>query len=72
MDGKWTVDNSEYEYRLEITGRLGEDAKNTTFIVLSNKKQVQFSDTWPAFGFGSDTSAYFDPDEAVIVGYRII
>lgn len=71
LDGKWTVDNTEYEYRLEITGRLGEDAKNTTFIVLSNKKQIRFSDTWPAFGFGSDTSAYFDPDEAVIVGYRI-
>ena len=71
LDGKWTVDNSEYEYRLEITGRLGEDAKNTTFIVLSNKKQIRFSDTWPAFGFGSDTSDYFDPDEAVIVGYRI-
>ena len=50
---------------------MGGAAKNTTFIVLSNEKRIRFSDTWPAFGYGSDTSAYFDPDEAVIVGYRI-
>lgn len=71
LDGKWTADNREYEYRLQITGRMGGAAKNTTFIVLSNKRNIRFSDTWPAFGYGSDTSAYFDPDEAVIVGYRI-
>lgn len=71
LDGKWTADNREYEYRLQITGRMGGAAKNTTFIVLSNKRNIRFSETWPAFGYGSDTSAYFDPDEAVIVGYRI-
>ena len=70
-DGLWVVGDSAYMYRLEITGRMNNAAKDTTYIVLSNRKHISFEQTWRASGLSSDLDDYFDPTEAVIVGYKL-
>ncbi len=69
-DGKWHSEGYEYAYRLEVTGRMNNAAKNTTYIVLSNSKDITFDQTWLAAGFSSNSEDYFDPKDAIIVGYR--
>ena len=69
-DGLWVWNGLGYDYRLEITGRMKNAAKNTTFIVLSNRKNITFDEVWPASGFSSNSEDYFKQEEAVIVGYR--
>ena len=70
-DGKWTVADTTYAYRLEITGRTEGAAKNTAFLVLSNTPDITFEEALMASPLGSDTNAYFDPKEAVIVGCKL-
>ena len=69
-DGTWTTGDNEYKYRLEITGKMSNATKNTTFIVLSNSKDITFDQCWRAFGFSSQSEDYFKSDYAVIVGSR--
>lgn len=68
-DGTWACEGYTYKYRLEITGRLNNAAKSTTYIVLSNRKDITFDETWKASGLSSNTSDYFDLTDAVIVGH---
>ena len=35
-DGTWKTDDYTYQYRLEITGRMNNAEKDSTFIFLSN------------------------------------
>ena len=70
-DGTWVCEGYTYKYRLEITGRLNNAAKSTTYIVLSNSKDITFDQTWKASGLSSLMSDYFDPEDAVIVGYKL-
>ena len=70
-DGTWACENHTYKYRLEISGRLNNADKNTTYIVLSNSKDITFEQTWKASGLSSLMSDYFDPKDAVIVGHRL-
>ena len=70
-DGTWTTGDNEYKYRLEITGRMSNAAKNVTFLVLSNSKDITFDQCWRAFGFSSQSEDYFKSDYAVIVGNRL-
>lgn len=69
-NGLWVADGRRYKYRLEISGRMNNAAKDSTFIVLSNSDDISFDETWKASGLGSLTSDYFDPGVAMIVGYR--
>lgn len=69
--GGFMVANNTYIHRLEITGRLGGAAKNTTYLVLANRKDITFDEAWRASGLSSDTADYFDPKDAVIVGYKL-
>ena len=69
-DGLWIAGDYAYMYRLEITGRMHNAAKDTTYIVLSNRKHLSFEQTWRASGFSSNMDDYFDPTVAVIVGYK--
>lgn len=41
-DGTWKTDNYTYQYRLEITGRMNNAAKDSTFVFLSNTKDITF------------------------------
>ena len=70
-DGTWACENHTYKYRLEISGRLNNADKNTTYIVLSNSKDITFEQTWKASGLSSLMSDYFNPKDAVIVGHRL-
>lgn len=69
-DGTWKTDEYTYQYRLEITGRLNNAVKDTTYIVLSNTKDITFEQTWKASGLSSNLEDYFQPENADIVGMR--
>ena len=69
-NGLWVADGRRYKYRLEISGRMNNAAKDSTFIVLSNSDDISFDEIWKASGLGSLMSDYFDPGVAMIVGYR--
>ena len=68
---EWMCEDYKYKYRLEITGKRDMDTHNTTYIVLSNTENITFNQVWKASGFSSNTADYFDPADAVIVGYRL-
>ena len=70
-DGTWSCEGYTYKSRLEITGRMNNAAKNTTYIVLSNSKDINFDQTWKASGLSSLMSDYFEPKDAVIVGHKL-
>ena len=68
-DSKWHCQGYDYLYRLEVTGRMNNAAKNTTYVILCNES-ITFDQAWKAAGFSSNTEDYFDAAEAMIVGYR--
>ncbi len=70
-DGSWMANGYSYKYRLEVTGRTNNAAKNTTYVILSNKQNITFGEAWRASGLSSDMDDYFDPADAVIVGHRL-
>lgn len=67
-DGTWKTDAYDYKYRLEISGRMNNAAKDTTYVLLSNKKDITFEQAWKASGLSSIMADYFNPKDAVIVG----
>ena len=69
-DGCWIANGHTYKYRLELTGRLGSAACDTTYLVLSNTKDITFRQAMLASGLGSRTDDYFDIDYALIVGIK--
>lgn len=71
LDGEWVSKGYTYKYRLEITGRLSNSAKNITYIVLSNTEDITFDQALRASGISSNMADYFDPSVAVIVGHRL-
>ena len=66
-DGTWKCDNRSYKYRLEITGRMPNAEKDSTFVYLSNIKEIPFKRAYMAAGISSNTDDYFSVDEAVLV-----
>lgn len=70
QDGLWICDGHYYKYRLEITGRMHNAAKDSSFVVLANSEDITFDMVWKASGLSSNTADYFRPDFAVIVAYK--
>ena len=66
-DGTWMCNDHVYKYRLEISGRMPNAAKDSTFVYLSNTEEISFEQAYKAAGISSDTRDYFSPDEAVLV-----
>lgn len=66
-NGTWKCDDHIYKYRLELTGRMSNAAKDTTFVWLSNLKEITFERSMKAAGLSSYSGDYFSPDEAVLV-----
>ena len=66
-DGTWMCDGRQYQYRLEITGRMPNAAVDSSFIYLSNIEEISFDRAYMAAGASSSTDDYFSPEEAVLV-----
>ena len=70
-DGTWMYDGRNYKYHLEISGRLSNAAKDSTFIYLSNIEDLSFDRAVMASGLSSNLNDYFKPEEAVFVGWKV-
>ena len=66
-DGTFKCEKYTYKYRLEISGRIPNAAKDSTFVYLSNKEDISFEQAWRAAGFSSLSTDYFSPEDAVLV-----
>ncbi len=66
-DGTWMCNDHAYLYRLEISGRMPNAAKDSTFVYLSNVEEISFDRAYMAAGVSSNTEDYFSPEEAVLV-----
>lgn len=69
-DGTWRTDTHTYKYRLEITGRMGGAAKDSTFVFLSNLENITFEQAWKASGFSSNMNDYFHEKDAKFVALK--
>ena len=67
-DGTWQVDGRNYQYCLEITGRMPNAAGISVFVYLSNIPEISFDRAWKAAGYSSNSEDYFAPEEVVLVG----
>jgi len=69
-DGTWKTDTDTYKYRLEITGRMPNAAKDSTYVYLSNIEDISFERAYMAAGLSSNLDDYFDPSEAVLAAMK--
>ena len=69
-DGTWTCNGHTYKYRLEISGRMPNAAKDSSFVYLSNIEEISFERAYLAAGISSQMDDYFTPEEAVLVELR--
>ena len=59
----------EEEYN-EISGRIPNAAKNSTFVYLSNLPEILFEQAWKASGLSSSLDDYFSEEDAILVEQR--
>ena len=69
-DSTWTCGNHTYKNCLEISGRIPNAAVDTTFVYLSNLKEITFEQAWDASGLSSNMNDYFTLEDAVLVDVR--
>ena len=69
-DGTWKTDDYTYQYRVEVTGRMKNADKDSTFVFLSNTKDITFKQAWKASGFSSDMDDYFEEEDAKFVAMK--
>ena len=66
-DGTWQYDGYTYKHRLEISGRMPNAVKDSTYVYLSNIEDISFNKAMMAGGLSSNTEDYFTLEEAVLV-----
>ena len=69
-DGTWRTDDHIYQYRLEITGRLNNAIKDSTYVYLSNTEDITFEQAWKASGLSSNMKDYFKAEDARLVAMK--
>lgn len=69
-DGTWETENHTYQYRLEITGKMKGANKDSTFVYLSNIKEISFDEAWKASGLSSNMDDYFKEEDAKLVAMQ--
>lgn len=69
-DGTWKTDDYTYKCRLEITGRMNNAVKDSTFIFLSNTKNITFDQAWKASGLSSNMDDYFSEEDTKLVAMK--
>ncbi len=70
-DGTWKTDDHTYKYKLVITGRLNNAAKDITYTILSNIEYITFEQAWKASGLSSNMDDYFKAEEAIFVATQV-
>lgn len=66
-NGTYSCDGHIYKYRFEISGRIPNAAKNSTFVYLSNLPEISFEQAWEASGLSSSLDDYFSEEDAILV-----
>ncbi len=69
-DGTWKADEYTYKYRLEITGRMPNAVKDSTYVFLSNIEDISFHKAMMASGLSSNLEDYFDVEDAMFVALK--
>ena len=69
-DGTWRTDEQTYQYRLEITGRMNNAEKDSTYVFLSNLEEITLDQAWKASGLSSNMDDYFDVEDAKFVAMK--
>ena len=69
-DGTWKTDDYTYQYILEVTGRMNNADKDSTFVFLSNIKDITFEQAWKASGLSSNMDDYFKEEDAKFVAMK--
>lgn len=69
-DGTWMADEYTYKYRLEITGRIPDAVKDTTYVYLSNIEEIPFEEAMKASGLSGNMNDYFDVEKARFVALK--
>lgn len=69
-DGTWMHNGYLYKYRLEISGRMPNAVKDSTFVYLSNIEEISFEQAYMAAGISSNSDDYFSPEEAILVDMK--
>ena len=57
VDGTWIFKGKSYRYRLEVTGRWPNAAKDITYVIVTNDKDITFEELFPLSGLSSSLSA---------------
>lgn len=68
-DGTWKTETHTYQYRLVLSGKMGNGT--ATYTVLSNRENITYQEAMMASGLSSNLDDYFDAEEAVIVSMGI-
>ena len=69
-NGTYSCDEHIYKYRFEISGRMPNAAKNSTFVYLSNLAEISFEQAWRASGLSSSLDDYFSEEDAILVDIK--
>ena len=69
-DGTWKTDDYTYQYKLEISGRMPNAVKDSTFVFLSNIEEISFQKAMMASGLSSNMEDYFDEETAKFIGMK--
>ena len=69
-NGMWFYENNIYKYRLTIVGTIPNAETESTFVYLSNMKNISFEQAYKAAGISSDSNDYFKTKDAVLVEMR--
>lgn len=68
-DGTWQCDGHTYKYRVEISGTMPNAKASSTFVYLSNIKNIPFQRAYKAAGVSSNKGDYFPVEDAVLVDW---
>lgn len=69
-DGTWKTDDYTYQYKVEVTGRMNNAAKDSMYVFLSNTKDITFDQAWKASGLSSNIDDYFKEEETKLVAVK--
>lgn len=69
-DGTWKMDDYTYQYRVEVTGKMNNAAKDSMFVFLSNTKDITFDQARKASGLSSNIDDYFKEEETKLVAVK--